>query len=352
MRRLVSALLLLALCLPFAACSKIERSYAVRYGNFSVSKGIFQYLCASEKTNYLYEVYGLNQDTVAASQLQDNAAIWAAQAADGTTVADDLKARVLQSVQRYLYMQQVAKDKGYTLSADQKKMIQAEFDKVVNNFDSKKDFNKTMLPYGVDYDELLLFNQIQSLAWQGDDLLFGESGSMKITEESAQKYFQNKFITVQAIFINTQNKTYPNGKVVVLPAEEKKEKEALADSLFARLQQGEAFEAICKEYTDAKEAPENGKYTFEKGGFLNAEAEEKAFSMEENALEKVVTSEGVYLIRRCPLDKEWFQQEKENILTVLEEAKKLSLVGDELAKYELDEDFINNLDIAALPHLA
>ncbi len=350
MRRLVCVLLLLSLCMPFAACSKIDRSYAVRYGDFSVSKGVFQYLCASEKTNYLYEVYGLSQDTVSASQLQDNAAIWAAQAADGTTVADDLKSRVLQSVQRYLYMQQVAKDKGYTLSADQKKMIQAEFDKVVNNFDSKKDFNKTMLPYGVDYDELLLFNQIQSLAWQGNELLFGESGSMKITEEAAQKYFQNKFITVQSIFINTQNKTYPNGKVVVLPAEEKKAKEALADSLFSRLQAGEEFAALCKEYTDAEST--DGIYTFEKGGFVNAEAEEKAFAMEENALEKVVTSEGVYLIQRCPLDKAWFQQEKENILSVLEEAKKLSLVGDELTKYEMDEDFINNLDIATLPHLA
>ena len=351
MRKLVSLLLLLSLCLPMTACSKIDRTYAVRYGDFSISKGVFQYLCASEKTNYLYEAYGLSQDSVSASQLQDNAAIWTAQAADGTTVADDLKTRVLQAVQRYLYMQQVAKDKGYTLSAEQKKMIQEEFDKVVNNFDSKKAFNETMLPYGVDYDELLLFNQIQSLAWQGDELLFGESGTMKITEESAMKYFQNKYITVQSIFINTQNKTYPNGKVVVLPEAEKKEKEELADSLFARLQAGEDFSALCKEYSDVEEESD-GKYTFEKGGFINATAEEKAFAMEENTLEKVTTTEGVYLIRRCALDKDWFRQEKDNIISVLEEAKKISLVGDELTRYEMAEDFINNLDIAELPHLA
>jgi hypothetical protein len=125
-----------------------------------------------EKTTYLYELWKVDSSTYSAGQLQDNPAFWSAATADGTTLADDLKLRVLQKVQIYLYMQQHAKNQGYSLSADQKKTIEQEFNKNILSFGTKGAFNEYMAQYGVNYDQIILYNELQSLAYQGNELLF------------------------------------------------------------------------------------------------------------------------------------------------------------------------------------
>lgn len=349
-RKILALALALVLILPvFSGCSSIQKDSAVTYGSGEITKAIFQYLCCTEKTNYLYEAYGLDPNTYSASQLQDNAAIWSAKASDGTSVANNLKSQVLEKVQIYLYMQQHAKNKGYTLSAEQKKTIQKEFDKTIATFETKKAFNEHMAQYGVDYDQILAFQQMQSLAWQGNELLFGEGGSMEITTDSAKRYFEKNYISVSSIFINTKNKTYPNGKVVVLPDGEKEEKEALAKDLFARLEQGEEMGALAAEYSDA--SGKTWEYTFQKGGFVNSQAEEKAFEMKPGEILSVETSQGVYLIRRENLDQGHFESKSESICETLEQMKKISLILEVSEDFEMDEEFLNGLDIAALPHL-
>jgi foldase protein PrsA len=354
MKKMTALLLLCATLLVLASsCSGVDTSYAVRYGSGEVSKALFQYLCSMEKTTYLYELWKVDSSTYSAGQLQDNPAFWSAATADGTTLADDLKLRVLQKVQIYLYMQQHAKNQGYSLSADQKKTIEQEFNKNILSFGTKGAFNEYMAQYGVNYDQIILYNELQSLAYQGNELLFGETGSMRISEDSAKRYFDKNYITVSCIYINTKNKTYPNGKNVILPPEEMEEKINLAKNLLARAQSGEDFTALVKEYSDLTSADamaEKG-YTFEKGGFVNPDAEARAFTMNTGEIVSVETDKGVYIIRRDALDQTYFSTEKESIRTTLEEAKKLSLILDAKDSFEMDEEFMNGLDIANLPHL-
>lgn len=352
--RIFAILLCLATLLPsMASCSSVQKKACISYGDFSISQAIFQYLCSVEKTNYLYEAYGLDSSKVSSGQLQDNAAIWSAKSADGLSVADNLKMEVLESVEISLYLAAYAVSQGYELSAEQKKAIKADFDEVVSAFETKKKFNEHMAKYGTDYDQILEYNYIQNLAWQGNELLFGEGGKMEITSESAKKYFKDRYITVGCIFINTKNKTYPNGKTVVLPAAEKEEKEALADSVFQKMQQGEDFAALCLEYSDqtvTEEAAADG-YTFEKGGFVNADAESKAFEMKEGEFARVDTSEGVYLLYRKALDQDYFTQGEEKIIDTLVNAKKLALVLDVTESFVIDKEYVDGLDISALQHM-
>ncbi len=353
-RLLTCLLLVLTTLLPtLAGCSSVEKSACISYGELSVSRAIFRYLCSVEKTNYLYEAYGLDSTKVSSSQLQDNAALWSAKAKDGTTVATSLKMEVIESVQTSLYLAQYAISQGYELSAEQKKAIQADFDEIVASFETKKKFNEHMAKYGTDYDQILQYNYIQNLAWQGNELLFGEGGKMAIGTENAKKYFKDQYITVDCLFINTKNKTYPNGKTVILPEAEKKEKEDLAASVFAALQAGEDFSALCLEHSDIPVTEESARagYTFREGGFVNAEAEKKAFEMKEGELCRVDTDEGVYLLSRKALDMDYYEKDQDAIIETLVNAKKLALVLDEKDGYTLDQEYLDSLDISALSHM-
>ena len=183
--------------------------------------------------------------------------------------------------------------------------------------------------------------------------MFGEGGKMAISDASAKKYFKDRFITVDCIFINTQNKTFPNGKVVVLPEDEKEAKKKLADDVYARLQAGEDFAALCTQYADQsleEDAAANG-YTFEKGGFLNAKAEEKAFEMAEGELARVDTDEGVYLLRRKALNMEYFANESAAIKALLKSVQKTAFITDSQDKFKLDEEFIESIDVSEIPHV-
>ncbi|MBR7165394.1 MAG: peptidylprolyl isomerase [Clostridia bacterium] len=353
--KILSCLLaLIMLSASLVSCTPASDEAVITYGDYKVSRAVFRYLCCTEKTSYLYEAYGITPNDLSSSQLQDNPQIWAAKDSEGTTVADTLKMQVLETLQTYLYFCQYAKDQGYELNREQEDMVKNEFASLIaSSFDDKKEFNANMKPYGINYDQMLEYNMIQALAYQGEELLFGENGPSRITKDAAKRYFKANYITVDCIFINTANKTYPNGKVVVLPQEEKDAKIALAQDLENRLGQGEDFTALCREYADQPmeaDTPEKG-YTFEKGGFMNAEAEEKAFAMAEGELARVDVEGGTYLIRRRALDQDVFEDQSNAVIALLKSAKKTALIADAQKDFKLDEAFLDELDIATLPHL-
>lgn len=355
MKKLLSlCLALLFVVLPLASCGNVDTGAAVKYGKLKLSRSIFQYLCCMEKTSYLYEAYGADSSQVSSSQLEDSEMIWKATDASGVSVADNLKMEVLEDVQRLLYFQQYALDQGFVLDDESKKAIKESFNKMIAQFEDKKEFNDAMEKYGIDYDEMFEYYQIQSLAAKGEDLLFGENGSMKVTEETAKEYFNNKYITVGCIFINTKNKTFPNGKVVVLPADEKEAKEKQASSVYDRALAGEDFDTLCVENSDqgtiTLEKAKEG-YTFTTGGFVNGDAEKKAFEMKNGEIARVDTDGGVYILQRRSLNNSYFENEAETITAQIVELKKYSMVNAEAEKFKMDEDFINTLDIAAIPHV-
>ncbi len=351
---------LTALCLVLATlCSLLATGCAaggkkaISYKDEMISTAVFQYLCSQKKTDYLYEAYGVDKSAMSSSQLQDNPTIWQATSADGSSVADTLKSEVLDEAKLFLYMTHYAKSKGYTLGVEEKKVVKAEFDKLVSNYGDKKTFNREMKKYGVSYDDMLEYNYLQTLAYQGINLLFGENGTQRISDENLEKYYKANYATAACIFINTKNKTYSNGKVVGMPEEEKKEKLALADDLFAKVQAGEDFTALALKHSDQAIDEESAKkgYTFAKGGFVNAQAEEKIWTMKNGEYARVDTDGGVYILYRKPLNADAFEKVKENIRTQLEEVKKYALVSEADKEFKINEKFLNELNIQEIPHV-
>ncbi|MBE6712012.1 MAG: hypothetical protein E7580_00670 [Ruminococcaceae bacterium] len=335
-----------------AGCSE-ESEEAIGYRGESVNCAIFQYLCSQKKTDYLYEAYGVDSSSVSSSQLQDNPSIWKAVSADGVTVADTLKQEVRDELMLYLYMSNYAKSQGYSLGAEEKNYIKSEFDNVVSGYGDKKTFNNEMKKYGVDYEQVLEFNYLQTMAYQGMNLMFGENGTNRISEEALRKYYNGNYATVSLLFINTKYKTLSNGKVVGLPEEEKTEKIALAEQAYEKAKAGSDFSALIEEYSDEKgdaETLKNGS-TFLKGSFVDATAEKKIWEMKTGDIVRVDTENGVYILYKRPLNESYFEKAKEAIRTELEDKKKAELVEAAKKDFKINEEFIKGLNIQEIPHV-
>lgn len=341
--------LILTLVLVLSGCGISEKKI-VSYGKQSTSDAIFRYLCCLEKTNYLFEAYGLDSSTASASSLQDNAALWTLTASDGTTTADNLKKGVMDRLKLMLYLAQYAVDQGYKMDENGKKTMENELNTMVSSFPDKKTFNQTVKTYGVDYDILYDYYMLQGLASVGNYMLFGEGGKLEVTEDSAKNYFNKNYITLSCIFINHVNKTYPNGKTVYMPESEKAEKTALAEEIYNRLLAGEDFSTLYNQYSDSKSAAEAEKgVTFTKGGFSNAAVEEKAFTLAEGETAKVDTDSGIYIIRRIPLDTSFYTEQSEEIITALETQAQQKLITDNASGFKVDEKIYNEVDVSSLP---
>lgn len=354
MKRIVACLLALCTLFALVSCSRASEKAAVTYKDYSVSRAIVQYLCCLEKTSFLYEAYGLTSDQLSSGELQDNAQIWIATDADGVTVGDTLKMTVLEKIQLSLYFCQYAKEQGRELTEEQIKTVENEFASLVKrNFTDKKAFNKQMESYGINYDQMLEYKKIEALAYLCEEFLFGKDGPMRISDDNAKKYFNDKYLTLDCIFINTKNKTFPNGKTVILPEEEKTEKIALAGDLYNRLQNGEDFATLCLEYSDQNVSEELAKsgYTFEVGTFFSPEVEEAALEAEKGAICRVETEDGIYLFRRNSLDANAFDGKKEAILEMLKNVKKTSLLTEVADEFKMDEEFFDSIDVAELNHV-
>ncbi|MBR2634358.1 MAG: peptidylprolyl isomerase [Clostridia bacterium] len=355
LKRMLCIVLTLALALPFFAGCSSDKGTAVKYGDYKISRAMFRYMCCVEKTNFLYEAYGVDSSTVSASKLTDNPSIWAAVSGEGESLGDVLKKRVLEEVRVTLYLEQYAKENGYVLTSTLRQSVEKEFNTMLTDFSDKKEFNQYLKRYGITYEEMIDYQCMQALAWRGAELLFGENGSMRVTEDSARKYYNANYATVESIFINTKNKTYPNGKTVALPAAEREEKEALADSLYQKLLAGENFGDLYLEHSDdqkvTEEIAQNG-VTFAKGsGFASAAVEEAIFAMEVDGIRRIDDAAGVYLVARRQLNQKNFEDSKESIISILEKERKKGLVSGKEDQFSVDEDFIASLDIASINHV-
>lgn len=338
--------LAIALMLVLSGCGMPQKKI-VSYGKQSTSDAIFRYLCCIEKTNYLFEAYGLDSSTASASSLQDNAALWTMTAEDGTSVAENLKKGVMDRLKLMLYLAQYAVDQGYKMDANGKKTMENELNTMVSSFPDKKTFNQTVKTYGVNYDILYDYYMLRGLASVGNYMLFGEGGKLEVSEDSAKNYFNKNYITISCIFINNVNKTYPNGKTVYMPDSEKAEKTALAEEVYNKLLAGEDFSALYQRYSDSQSDSE--KETFTKGGFRNAAAEEKAFALSEGETAKIDTDSGIYIIRRLPLDSSFYTEQSEAILTLLETQVQQKLLSDNESGFQMNETLYESVDVAALP---
>ena len=342
-----------ALAFLFSSCSSFATASFLTYRDQTVPQAIFQYLCCVEKTNYLYELYGADRSTTKASSLQDSPAIWTAADADGKTMGEHLKENVLDSLRVMVYLAQYGVDEGYTLSASDEASVKKNLDSLAANFNTKSEFNELIAQYGVDYDLLYEYYLLQARASIGNYMLFGDNGKMAVTDAKVREYYSSHYQTVRLILINNQSRTYPNGKTVYLPEDEKERKTALADEILEKLKAGEDYAALCRAYSDGYTDEETiaSGFTF-KSGDDAARLWEKSIPSDAKNGEwmKIETEGGIFLIAKAALDQTKLDAEKDSISDELENELKKELADSVSSEMNVDREYLDSVSVADLVH--
>ncbi len=182
---------------------------------------------------------------------------------------------------------------------------------------------------GITYDEqdatILEANISELKGYYGDEFFASQLDSMFLTEEHFRKlsefdylneklyrsfvtdeemleYAKENYVCVQHVLIKTVDDTNAE-----LPENEQAEKKALADEIYKKAIDGEDFYSLVEQYGEDPGMENNpAGYTFTYG-YMIEEFEEASFALEVGGIsEPVKTSYGYHIIKKLPLDEEYF----------------------------------------------
>lgn len=128
------------------------------------------------------------------------------------------------------------------------------------------------------------------------------SGIIKVDDKTLESELETNFVRATHILFTFENE------------DEEATQKQKAEEVLARLKNGEDFETLKEEYSDDTKLKNNTDgYYFTHGEFSN-EFEYEAFGLKENEISKVIkTSVGYHIVKRLPLDKEYINENFEQL---------------------------------------
>lgn len=224
------------------------------------------------------------------------------QKTDGKTNLEIAKEAALAVMIDDALKYQKALEAGIKLTVEEETRISSSVGQMKQNEETVAQLEQV----GIDadtYEQLI----VESMYIQKLVLKYVDDGKIKIDEEQVAKDLEADYIKAQHILFMTQN------ELTGAPLSEEKiaEKRALAEDVLSRINAGEDFDELMKEYCEdpgVEGAPDG--YVFAQGQMVE-EFETAAFALQVNQVSDIVESSfGYHIIKRVPFDLDG-EQEKE-----------------------------------------
>lgn len=308
-----AAALLLAILffsLPLVSCrSKGEPLFT--YGSHSISDREFTYYLSTYKNAFL-STY---------TDVKDTPDFYNSTMPDGRTGEEFLFDLAVENVSMTLICMELFDQNGLRFSNSIPDAIDAEIDDLIKEYagGSKQSLNSTLSAYGINVDILRDIYLEQEKTTAVYDYLYGDNGTIGVTDEEREAYCADHYVHVRHLYINNQY-YYPqredgysqrteNGELVMapLPEEEAAAKNALVAEVEEALANGEDFDAVYERYSE-DQYYENGYYLTRETDFIDA-VTDAAFALEEGEYTKVESDMGVHFILRLPLEERAWENE-------------------------------------------
>ncbi len=321
-KRIVAlSLSLLLLVGALCSCSLSKPKTVMSYENHEITGPMYQYWLNYFKA-YFLSIYGLN-DSV------EDLSITMGEQFNNQTIGDFFTEQIVDIAKTYLAGWYLF-DEVYKLTLPDSliEQVDSRIEDGISNAGDRRSFNKKLGEMDLNIDRLreiyIIEEKVSYLyAYLYGDQTMGLEGVEKITDADLQEYFVNNYIAVEHILINTTIQyvldedgkyTYDeNGecKYTELSEEETKQKEALADEIMKRIENGEDFKELQKQYNDDLDAgsyPDG--YLLEENGSYPTNFKKAAFDMEPGEVRMVEESYGRHIIRKLELNPEAYKKEE------------------------------------------
>lgn len=327
MKKIFTLILCLMMTVSLIGCSADKKAVAIVNGQ-DITLGNYEKLLALNKSS-MEAYYGKD--------------IWSQEIEKGKTYEDALKDMVLQTmIGSEVIYQQAEKEKV----AATDKQVQEQIDSFNESIKDDAEYKEQLKKIGIN-DKFLKFQFARDISNTNLQKKFEED--TKISDSEMKKYYEeNKSsfytdtVTASHILIKTQD---DKGKE--LSDEKKKEAKKKAEEALAKVQGGEDFAKVAKEYSQDSSAANGGDLgTFGRGQMVK-EFEDAAFSMKDGEISGIVeTQYGYHIIKvtKRVNKQETYDEVKDQIKTTLA-GEKYSEYVEKLksdSKIEEKEDIVKS----------
>ena len=312
-RKIISGILavmvILSLMLVCTSCAK--KIPAMSYGKTEITANMYKYFACSYKSVFA-STY---------SDFSDTPAFWQSVADGDMTAEEYLTETVLKNVKMTLVCAEKYDTFGGRLSSSVTKRIDDTISSYRNEYanGSSKVFNSVLAEYGVNERILREIYVLESKADALYEMLYGDGGTMSVSETQKNEYLNENYVHILHIYINDAYayetdedgyvKTDSNGYYITrkLTDEELSEKNTKISEIEQGIADGIEFEELYKNYSEDKNY-DGGYYVYKGMPFID-EVVDTAFELEEGGWRKVKSDYGTHFVVRVPMGKAPYNDE-------------------------------------------
>ncbi len=281
------------------------------YGDTVINENYFTYYLATYKSSFLSSY----------ADVEDTNEFYELKLPNGQTGEEYLFDQTVHNVSMSLICAELFDKEGLALSDSVTKTIDSYIDSLIKDYSGgdKRSLNSTLSEYGIN---VKMLREIYLLEEKGTALceyLYGDSGTIGVTEEELDAYYRENYAHVQHIYVN--NKYYyetteqgyysydQSGNLIThaYEGEELEAKNAVIAAIDAALEAGTDFEEVYEQYSEDKYY-ENGYYLTAGMDFID-EVELSAFDLEVGEYTKIESDHGVHYIKRLEADEKPWEDE-------------------------------------------
>lgn len=258
MKKKITALVL-CLCMVVVMMTSCAKPVtAMEYEGKTITANMYSYWLSQIKSQYV-------------SAETDTDEYWDITYSNGQTYEEKMREIVDFNVKVNLICTKLFDDMGLSMPEKGLDEIKTGLQDLLDSYGSKSSLNKLLSKYNINYSMLEEIYKIELMTTTVYDALYAKGGSRGISEEQLDEYFKEYYSRLDIIMIyNTfEYETDEEGKLVVdsstgnyktktLSEEEKAAKNSLADDIMKKLEAGEDFDELKKQYN---EDPQKDIYT-------------------------------------------------------------------------------------------
>ena len=346
LKRIIALLLVAVSVFLLVSCADTEVSeengYVVTCGDTNLDFAAFYSELYNYKNDFLFNYLELDAD---------NPAIWSqdSPAGNSETVGDTVKRMALENVAQFAWVVEYAKDNGAVLDENDLADLEEGYNKLKENLGSEEAYQEYLKTLSFDDESFKEYLKETLYYDKGFRLLTGENGLYAITDEEYEKFYEENFYSVKHIFINDLNKEDEDGNTVELTAEEKKEKEAKAEKIFADLESGTDFETLYMLSEDGMSTsyPDGITFTY---GMIESVYENAVRSLKPGEYTKINGGNGgIYILLRVDLIESDIETYSELITSTLNTDVQERIYADHKGEVKINYDMVNACKIEDVP---
>ncbi len=343
----VLAVLLAAVMLTLVGCSNTVK--VMELDGYAVTGNEYTYWLSVYKSYFLY-YYNNSKDTVA---------FWESEAPDGRSFEEYATDIARGNVARNLAAQMLFDRHRLKLEEETLQDIKDSIAAEIDYYGSRSAFNEVLKTLGINVDMLedIYIGEAKAAALQ--DFLYGENGTVEITEEEYAAYFADNYVHIKYMIIYTEstavtdeegNLTYDKtGEMVTrdFTEEEKNAIQARIEVAYQEAKNGRDFDELVKIYSDVDMSG------YPEGFFLAARdcaahdplVSGAALQMEVGEVKKVESDYATFLIQKCPMPafsalSEDAMKSMTGFLSVAKEDFFLAMLSEEAKGVSVEEEAI------------